>query len=216
QRALKGNVVVFPQHPEPLPFLLPPPVGEILEYVCVVFVGSTMPTSEWLEKYAYPLLVRPDRVRAALMWLKDHNKLYENVRINEETLCALPSDGLLPFHIEHIDPSSDHGATTSGYDPDSPPPVGDPNRRVPFPSLAVTDIGKNAKSGQLRAAAIRHIKENRGAFIAVPHDPFFVNEFSNPHLFPSLYPTLFPYGVGGIEDAARLQRVSFENHVKHL
>ncbi|TEB32293.1 hypothetical protein FA13DRAFT_1584941, partial [Coprinellus micaceus] len=212
----QGNIVIFPQHPEPLPYLLPPSIDEILEYVCVVFVGSQMPDEEWFQQHGAPLLVNATRVRKALEWLKAHNKLYENVRLNEDTLNAIPLHGMLPYHIEHISPTQQQDAMTSGYVPDDHPPPDDANAPVPFPSLVVANLGKNVKSSELRSAAIRHIKENRGAFIAVPHDPFFVNEFSNPHLFPSLYPTLFPYGVGGIEDAGRFQRVSFENHVKHL
>ena len=66
--------------------------------VCVIFVGAKVPTLEWLREKAKPLIVRREKVRAALYWLKAHNRLYKDVRINESQLSALPDNDLLPIH----------------------------------------------------------------------------------------------------------------------
>lgn len=220
QRAIKGNVVVFPQHPEFLSNVMPPPVDDIISHVCILFVGSKMPDQEWLQNKARPLLVRRDRIYRALKWLKKHNCLYSDIVIDHNNLAQLPSDGtLLPYVIELIDHDPRRLVTTSRYDTTQPAPssVSKPvDSEIPFPSVVVSGVGEQATSAELRSAAVDHMQRKRRPFIAMPHDSKFVSEFDNPALFPSLYPTLFPYGVGGFDDHSRSASVSFQCHVRHL
>ncbi|KAJ2912290.1 hypothetical protein MD484_g8126, partial [Candolleomyces efflorescens] len=222
QRGLRGNVIMFPQHPEMLPPLLPPPMQDIIEHICVVFIGSKLPTREWFAKYASPLLVRPSRIRAALVWLKAHNPLYHDVKLNQECLDQMPSDGtMLPFHIEHIDSSFQIDVATSRYDPSFPPPsstgtTSSAQNPIPFQALVVTNIDQNASSRELRAAALRHVYQDRRSFLAVPHDNGPLSDYDNTSLFPSIYPTLFPFGVAGFEEPSRRLPVSLKCHIKHL
>src|ERR1700728_4844869 len=58
QRGLQGHVIIFPQQPEALVTLLPPPVADIITPICVVFVGAHPPSPEWLAEKAKPLIVR--------------------------------------------------------------------------------------------------------------------------------------------------------------
>ncbi len=58
QRGFRGHIIVYPQHVENLDSVLPPPLETALTPICVVFVGSTKPTKEWLMKKAKPLIVR--------------------------------------------------------------------------------------------------------------------------------------------------------------
>ena len=83
---------------------------------CIVFVGSRVPTREWLEQYAKPLIIRRDKVRAALQWLSDHNPLYENVTVNNNAINELPEHGVLPFPMETVPFNEGIEATTSRYD----------------------------------------------------------------------------------------------------
>ncbi len=48
QRALKGHVIVYPQRPSEIARILPPSVDEIITPVCVLFVGSSPPSADWL------------------------------------------------------------------------------------------------------------------------------------------------------------------------
>ena len=220
QRAIKGNIIVYPQRVEGLANMLPPPVDDVIHPICVLFVGQTLPTRSWLKDKAYPLVVRREVVRQNLVWLKAHNPLYKDIEIDETRLQALPVDGLLDYNIEHI-PSSDHlEALESRYDmnlsegnTDETPP--DEPSRIEFSNVVITDVDAHAPANDLKAAAFRHFKRG-GGFLAVPHEPAPVNEFFNPSLLPMLYPTLFPYGIGGIEDRRRTVAISFENHIKHL
>lgn len=217
QRGLKGHIIIYPQHPEDLATVLPPSVDNIITPICVIFVGSSPPTKEWLEEHAKPLMVRKEKVRAALVWLKRHNPLYENVIIDSSAVDSLPENSLLPYHIEHQLPDEKNDALTSRYDVNhtSALEASDKSHTL-FDNVVISDVNvSSASTNELRAAALRHVKQKGGGFIQVPHDPLPVNEFCNPDLFPMIYPTLFPYGSGGLEDRSRRRPISLKNQVKH-
>ena len=218
QRGLKGHTIVYPQQPQALARILPPSVPEVCTPICVIFVGSQKPTNQWLKTQAKPLIVRRERVRTALEWLKAHNPLYTDIEIDYSALQTFPEDDLLPYHIEHLQPA--HPETQEILTARYEHPLGDvqqgEHEGTVFENVVVTDVDGNTSSNQLRAAAMRHIKEKGGGYIEVPHDSKPVNEFFNPMLFPMIYPTLYPYGIGGFEDSHREARVSLKRHVKHL
>ncbi|KAF5343263.1 hypothetical protein D9757_015149 [Collybiopsis confluens] len=218
QRGFKGNVIIYPQRPEAVAKVLPPSLNELSAPICIIFIGSNRPSTAWLQEKAKPLSIRPGKVRAALVWLKQHNHLYKNLKIDHELLDALPDKFTLPVHVEYISMSNDSGGLTAGYDPVSAPQSEDDcvaDVDIQFESVVITDIDTTANSNELRAAAVRHVK-NGGAFIEAPHGPVPVNEFFNPTLFPLIYPTLYPYGLGGFESHKRSTPLSMKRHVKHL
>lgn len=222
QRALRGNIIVFPQSPDSLSEVLPPLVQDVEAMVCVIFVGSSRPSTDWILSKAKPLLVRREKVRSALQWLKANNPLYRNVRVSNSNISLLPSDSSLQVPVRFQESSDSDAATVEGYDStrtavnlrsrnefdESAEPI--------FDKVVVADVDSNASSNELRAAALRHITRPGGTFVEVPHDPSPINEFFNPNLFPMIYPTLYPFGIGGFEDSHRLRQVSLERHVKHL
>ena len=221
QRGLRGHVIIFPQRPENLATLLPPPVEDIVTPICVVFVGASPPSPQWLQEKAAPLVVRREVVRSALIWLKKHNPLYKDVEINHSMLDSLHEKQVLPFHVEHVLPSAAQESLTSRYDgadgSEELPlePASDSSQEF-FHNVVVTDVDAKASPDELRAAAVRHMKQKGGAFIQYPHDPEPVNEFFNPDLFPMLYPTLFPYGIGGFEHGERPSALSMKRQAKHF
>ncbi|KAJ7168749.1 hypothetical protein C8R46DRAFT_1162979 [Mycena filopes] len=231
QRGVTGHIIVYPQKPSAIAASLPPSVDDIITPVCVIFVGSSPPTAEWLRSKATPLIVRKEKVVNALNWLKAHNHLYAEVPINHDVLDALPPESILPFHIQHVLPSSGIDLATSTYVPGSavrsePPAtprdvapenadsaLAPPARpRVPFQTVVVADVDGNAPSATLRSAALNHMHQAGSNYIEIPHDKDPVNEFNNPRLFPMMYPTLFPYGLGGLEDKARVSLLGFKRH----
>jgi len=218
QRGFRGHIIIYPQRPSEIAKLLPPNLTDIITPVCVLFVGSTPPSAEWLCEKAKPLCVRHEKVRAALTWLKEHNPLYQDISINHRLLDELQDSQILPFRIEHIIPSDATEVLTSRYDdPDQNPTSSlEVNHdELPFQNVVVTDVSAHSPTHELRAAALHHVKQG-GGYIQIPHDPTPVNEFFNPHLFPMIYPTLFPYGIGGFEDRQRRVPLSMKRHVKHL
>lgn len=227
QRGVKGHIIIYPQRPSAIAKILPPPLDDISTPMCVIFVGSTPPSDEWLREKAKPLAVRREKVRDALMWLKLHNPLYKDITINHGLLNSLPTNYMLPVHLEHVLPNAARDSLTSRYDtlqPQAPPTLSNPQTNdepadtnsIPFQNVVITDVDGSAPANELRAAAIRHVKKKGGGYIEINHDPAPVNEFFNPDMFPMIYPTLFPYGIGGFENCRRSASVSLKHHTKHL
>ncbi|KAJ7018836.1 hypothetical protein C8F04DRAFT_976606, partial [Mycena alexandri] len=223
QRGVRGHIIVYPQKPSAIAKTLPPSISDVTTPICVVFVGSKPPTAEWLKEKASPLIVRKERVLNALAWLQIHNHLYHEVLIDKSELEKLPDEAILPFHIQHVIPNTGIDVTTSDYAPGSSQPVvpdlseilQPPPSNIPFQSVVVADVDGNAPSGELKSAALNHLKKPGSNYLEIPHDPSPANEFNNPHLFPMMYPTLFPYGLGGLEDKSRRTKLGFKRHIKH-
>ncbi|KAJ7732240.1 hypothetical protein DFH07DRAFT_682269, partial [Mycena maculata] len=216
QHGMRGHVIIYPQKPSKVADILPPSVEEITEPICILFVGSSAPTPEWLRERAKPLAVNATRVRNALQWLKRHNPLYKDITINEDCLQQLEENPILPFNIEHVKSSTANEAATSRYDSSPVPPSSKPDDSIPFQNIVIADVDCHASSNELRAAALRHVQKKGGGYIQISHDREPENEFRQDGLlFPLMYPTLFPYGTGGPNDSKRSVPVSFKRHVKH-
>lgn len=215
QRGLRGHVIIFPQRPEQALTVLPPSVADILSYICVVFIGSTRPSDQWILSKAKPLFVRRGKVWNALMWLKDHNPLYQDVAIESSRLQGLPEDGPLPFPV-HYEGEARQDVTTATYDPSTEREQAPPGYDPVFDRVVIADVDADTSTNAMRAAAMRHLKVDEKPFLEIPHGADPVNEFYNAGLFPMMYPTLFPYGRGGIEDTSRRVHVSMEANVRHM
>ena len=48
QQVLKGHIIVYPQQPDSILMSLSPTIEEITAPICVIFVGSSPPSTEWL------------------------------------------------------------------------------------------------------------------------------------------------------------------------
>ncbi|KAJ7620674.1 hypothetical protein B0H17DRAFT_894390, partial [Mycena rosella] len=96
QREVKGHIIVYPQRPTAITTTLTPSVDEIITPICVIFVGFQPPTAEWLQHKAKPLIVRKEKVMAALSWLKVYNHLYRKVLIDHSVLANQPAETVLP------------------------------------------------------------------------------------------------------------------------
>ncbi len=218
QRGMRGHIVIYPQKPENLLNVLPPSIENVCTPICVVFIGSQRPTEEWLRHHAKPLIVRRERVRSALIWLKSHNDLYRDVIVDNASLNTFPENNILPVHIEVVNNTDAGDILTSRYDAQASPTSTDTTliNETTFDSVVVTDLNSNATVNQMRAAAVKHMKVKGGDFLQIPHAQAPANEFYNPHLLPMIYPTLFPYGQGGFEDLRRVTPLSFKRQVKHF
>ncbi|KAI0077933.1 hypothetical protein K474DRAFT_1748012, partial [Panus rudis PR-1116 ss-1] len=217
-RGMKGHIIIYPQKPSEIAQLLPPPIEELITPMCVIFIGSTPPTQEWLKEKAKPLVVRKEKVQNALYWLKSHNPLYRDVDINYDVLNTLQNEQILPVHIEHILPENIPDVTTDRYDHNNVETnsTNIDNNPYIFEKVVITDVEGHVSTNELRSAAMRHVKQKGGSFIQIPHGSTPMNEFNNPTLFPMMYPTLYPYGMGGFEDCRRDSALSMKRHVKHL
>ncbi|KAF9034899.1 hypothetical protein BJ165DRAFT_1306808, partial [Panaeolus papilionaceus] len=96
QKGIRGNIIIFPQDPSDVARVLPPSLESVASPICVIFIGSSKPTKEWLLTRARPLIVRPERIRAALSWLKNNNVLYHDIEIDFNLLNSMPAESPLP------------------------------------------------------------------------------------------------------------------------
>ena len=217
QRGMKGHIIIYPQNPSAIAASLPPTVEEMTSPLCVLFVGASKPSDEWLRDKAKPLAVRGNKVRNALYWLKSHNRYYKDIAINESVLAELDANPILPFHVEHVIPSGRVDEVTARYDNasqlDSDRGV---QHDVAFENVVISDVQGSATSNELRAAAFRHVKTKGKGYIQVGRESQAINEFNNPAMLPMCYPTLFPYGIGGSDDPNRPNPISLKRQSRHF
>ncbi|THU84822.1 hypothetical protein K435DRAFT_686827, partial [Dendrothele bispora CBS 962.96] len=216
QRGVKGHIIVYPQNPTSVLDLLPPPLEDMCTAACVIFVGSHPPSQDWLREKATPLIFRKEKLQRALEWLRTHNPLYRDVRINQAFLDGLQDEEILPVRIEHVYPDSSTSVVNSSYDNNAGRDDGPDDSAVAFERVVVSDVSGNESSTVLKRAASKHVRQKQGSYVRLPHGSQPASEFDNQSLFPMMYPTLFPYGLGGIGLPERLVPVSMKAHVKHL
>ena len=96
QRALRGNVISFPQNSASLLSALPASVDSVSDLLTVFF-----PPEQNLQPNRCPeFVVRRSRVRDAILWLQTHNPYYADVTLDTEALASLPDHGI-PHSLLH-------------------------------------------------------------------------------------------------------------------
>lgn len=154
--------------------------------------------------------IRKYKVWKFLLWLKQHNKLYRDIWLDEETMNLYPDDGYLPdiehsiIHDNRSDREDMFKEETAGIS-EHPAELFSSSSNEPRTESPQTMI---EKSGVMdpecdRVPGLLH----RGS-AAVP-------EYNNPDLIPGMYPTLFPFGVGGFDIPNRVCPISFSNQAKY-
>lgn len=87
--ALRGHFIIIPQNPGPLLRILPSPQLQFRELIKVLWLGSRPPTDLDLQPF---LVVRKQKVLAALHYLMQHNPLYQDVTIHHSAIHDWPDD----------------------------------------------------------------------------------------------------------------------------
>lgn len=88
-RALRGHFITIPQDPKPLLQILPSPDLQFAELIKVFWLGNRPPSDDDLQPF---LLVRKNKVLAALQYLVQYNPLYQDVTINYSAVHEWPED----------------------------------------------------------------------------------------------------------------------------
>ncbi|KAJ7445309.1 hypothetical protein FB451DRAFT_1055673, partial [Mycena latifolia] len=83
---MHANAIMFAQPILKVYLKLPPSKEEMSEVLAFIFTGSAAPTQQDFDRT--PMLVRRDKVRAALDWLKLNHEGYEDLEISEENLLS--------------------------------------------------------------------------------------------------------------------------------
>jgi len=90
-------------------------------------------------------------------------------------LDHLPTNTILPFHVQHVLPNDAQDILTSRYDAsvslENDASTEDQSPDIPFQNVVITDVDGHAPSNELRAATIWHVKKKKGrAYVQIPHD----------------------------------------------
>ena len=76
QAILKGNVISFMQNMPNIASSLPLKPDELCDIIKIIFIGAQKPSRQQLRNICG---VSKEEVRAALLWLKQHNYIYRRI-----------------------------------------------------------------------------------------------------------------------------------------
>ncbi|KAJ7865750.1 hypothetical protein B0H14DRAFT_2347813 [Mycena olivaceomarginata] len=94
---LSSNAIMFANPTVKVYNTLPPTKDELSEVLAFVFLGPSKPTEDEFKRT--PMLVRRERVKTALDWLKLNHSDYATLEISPENLADLPEHGI-PCSVE--------------------------------------------------------------------------------------------------------------------
>jgi hypothetical protein len=105
---IQGNVSTYKLNTDEIADMvdtdvMPPPAKILASTIGVTIIGPKNAPERTMPDF---LRVRRDRIRTALMWLKENNPLYVNVQISEKSLAELPVNDI-PLEILGAVRSSD-------------------------------------------------------------------------------------------------------------
>ncbi|KAF5364893.1 hypothetical protein D9758_008100 [Tetrapyrgos nigripes] len=206
---MKANIMCFSNPVEKIYNILPPGKDELDEMIAFMFTGPSKPTPEQLRNT--PLLVRRAVVKSALEWLKLNHKDYQDILISETNLNSYDEESV-PLSYEFHEQQFNKDALTTAINEE----VDDEGTETgPCPvsvhGLTGEEFG-GMTSHEMRAAALKHLRENKKNILFVAHDEQPVSTFHNPSLFPMMYPHLFPYGLGGINNSMQTSKMGQTAH----
>jgi hypothetical protein len=203
QSKMRANAVVF-AHPTPIYYnVLPRPASEMDEVLAILFVGPCAPTAEDMKRT--PLLVRADKVLAALEWLIINNPYYHSLRISHENLKTYNGD-MPPVPIVYTQgDGSVPIEAQSVYDKDEDP--GTEEGPCPFAVHGLTGAQLSEMPYRLIIAeAVKHLKSGK-SILAISHAKTPESIWNNPSLYPCLFPWLWPYGSGEFDNPKSVSKV---------
>ncbi|PPQ76733.1 hypothetical protein CVT26_004427, partial [Gymnopilus dilepis] len=193
---------------------LPPSREDLSEILAFVFIGHARPTDDDFKRT--PMLVRRNRVAAALEWLKLNHGDYADLVISKENLDSYPMSGV-PVSVEYKQLDSDSNKIASSMSKfDNDIEDGTEDGACPFTVHGLT--GEEYESLSMKALKIRALRhlEQGGKVLAVGHEEEAQSLYHNPQLYPQMFPWLFPYGKGGIGQAVHARKLSEAEHKKNL
>ncbi|CAF4223600.1 unnamed protein product, partial [Adineta steineri] len=237
QAALKGNVITFMHNMPNIVTSLPLDVEDLSDTLKIVFIGAHSPDRVQLRKICG---VRRQKIRNALIWLKNHNDMYRMIPINEVNIAKLPDDDVpesIWTTLERIENANDGNAERAGFTVDPlthATAQGESNvtNICPMSTSAVLDVNGTTISSEdigvhllhkvsnnlsnLPSDSLEKSAEDEDNVYMIPRSHMPINDCFNPELLLGLYPTLFPYGCGAPQDSSRPVSVSLEQHIRYL
>lgn len=210
-----ANVIAFEHPSKKIYDRLPMSKDDLSEVLSIVYTGVSPPSDADLRRT--PVLVRREKVRAALEWLRLNHKDYQDLTIDYDALDTYPLEGV-PVGLLSKESLPEGGNVLAAAKSVFENTFEEGTSSGPCPySVAGLTVERhgNMTTSQRKAVGLLYLK-NGGQSLAVGHDESPQSIWSNPALYPQMFPTLFPYGHGGIGQDAHISKVSCKAHVKAL
>ena len=232
QRGCKHNVISFPQtnavggHLPAASSTLPRSTSDLVDFLSVIFVGSTLPTDAQLRKV---FKVDASNIRTCLdEWRRNGHPGYDGDTWNEKSMeemrhhktCMDALKACISRTSRKNDAASQRNSTSlSDGAPDDTTPTDevdvDDDDDGTFDGDIVTEISGmvnvNGDSEDTTPAVKRAVDA-----ILVDHGKEPVNTWSNPGYWVNTFPALFPYGCGGAEEDDRPTKLSIKEWIRHM
>jgi hypothetical protein len=149
--------------------------------------------------------VRRSKVARALIWLKQNNRYYTNIVIDDEVLRSLPENGPVDDHLPHID-DVDHLDLSDVDSEELDDTIGSNFVSAPLPSpneeRAIADTFERLQSGDAPVM-----------WPVINGTP--INEFQTPGYIACAFPTLYPTGNADLR-AEHVRDVKPAEYFTHL
>ena len=212
---MRANAI---SHAIPMPKvydILPPAKSECEELLACLYISPYAPKDS--EYKRTPFVIRRNKVRAALEWLKLNHQDYANIEISEENLAQY-EENKIPVEViyQKSDQSSNKDPEATAVN-DNEEEEGTSEGQCPFVMNTLTVDEYNALLDPTKpfastrdiiiARAISYFKR-KGKVLGIGHAEEPESIYNNPQLYPQMFPWLFPYGMGGIRNVNSFTPVS--------
>ncbi|KAJ7168103.1 hypothetical protein C8R43DRAFT_1085590 [Mycena crocata] len=213
---MHANAIMFAQPALKVYQKLPPSKEEMNSVLAFIFTGSAAPTQEDFDRT--PMLVRRDKVCAALEWLKLNHEHYADLEISQENLQSYAlrdvpvvvdwkrttddADHSIPVEAKSVFDNNEEHGTTSG--------------ECTFAVHGLTgEEYSTAKMSTIIAVALQHLT-NKGKMLGIGRRDEPESMYRNVKAYPGMFPWLFPYGKGGIGHDAHRNKLADMIHKRNL
>jgi hypothetical protein len=228
QRGYKASCVSYPQPVDKLPSVLPVRPADIADFLRVVFISVCKPIKRHTANF---LGVRPEKVRAALLYLIAHNPLYTHIRIDEDILDEYLNIDLDNIIIDSIDDASQiDDAEHAGYVDEDETQLQQDESDTQDSTIVcngmIDTTGATHTHNEIALSALQAIKGEKDG---QPQQPFLEgnetlfmprsnqphNEYEDTDFIGRSYPELFPFGVGYPGSTTRSHMVPLGKHLQY-
>ncbi|KAK3925970.1 LOW QUALITY PROTEIN: ATP-dependent DNA helicase pfh1 [Frankliniella fusca] len=186
----RGNVINFPQNLKGFASKLPHRLDELSSVLTVRVQNNDVDHVDFR--------VRGQKVKKALLWLKNNNDFYRDIEISTDNLDILPADGNVYNNLSGIDieecSTDDNEENISCVQ----------ENEDQITESVVPMLGDTSEQDYFN---------NIMGWPSLGEQP--VNEFSHVGFIAKAFPTLFPYGHADLR-APRNRQITATNYFRHL
>ncbi|KZP05534.1 hypothetical protein FIBSPDRAFT_914868 [Athelia psychrophila] len=189
---MSANTISFANPMPDIYDTLPPPLADLDSVLAFIFTGRCLPVESDLRWT--PLLVRRNKVKKALEWLKLNHECYADLNISHENLAEYPLSGcpLVYTFRKSNDPQPAEALAVN--DDGAEDGTADGPCSFTVHGLVGDDL-ETKPWNVLKSITLKHLTSDK-KILGVGHSEDPESIYHNTYLYPQMFPWLFPYGKG--------------------